>query len=193
MNKIIIIIVGALILLIGGVNYYSKETSKPLAEFAMCLDKAGAKFYGASWCPHCLEQKALFKGAKSSIPYVECAFKPNEAAKKTSDVMAQYRAGTYTGVYLEQIKLAEVAKKAWKAEQTEICVEKKIQGYPTWVFADGTTKNGVVKLKDLGEKTKCAVPESAKSEEKKSADGKPEIKGEAKPEVKVEIPVTIKK
>lgn len=45
----------------------------PYKEFAQCLDEAGAKFYGAYWCPHCNDQKKMFKGAASSLPYIECA------------------------------------------------------------------------------------------------------------------------
>ena len=39
---------------------------------AQHLTKSGATFYGAFWCPHCQEQKALFGGAAGSLPYVEC-------------------------------------------------------------------------------------------------------------------------
>jgi len=41
--------------------------------FAQCLDQAGAKFYGAFWCPHCKEQKELFGDSEDLLPYVECA------------------------------------------------------------------------------------------------------------------------
>jgi uncharacterized membrane protein/glutaredoxin len=30
-------------------------------------------FYGASWCPHCQEQKRLFGASASRLPYVECS------------------------------------------------------------------------------------------------------------------------
>jgi len=40
--------------------------------FAECLSDAGAKFYGAFWCPHCQAQEALFKESKN-LPYVECS------------------------------------------------------------------------------------------------------------------------
>jgi uncharacterized membrane protein len=39
---------------------------------AQHLANSGATFYGAFWCPHCQEQKALFGGAAGSLPYVEC-------------------------------------------------------------------------------------------------------------------------
>ena len=37
------------------------------------LSKSDAKFYGASWCPHCSEQKQLFGGSVKRVPYVECS------------------------------------------------------------------------------------------------------------------------
>ena len=37
------------------------------------LVKTDAKFYGASWCPHCSEQKELFGPSSNRIPYVECS------------------------------------------------------------------------------------------------------------------------
>jgi uncharacterized membrane protein/glutaredoxin len=37
------------------------------------LTKTDAKFYGASWCPHCTEQKQLFASSVKRVPYVECS------------------------------------------------------------------------------------------------------------------------
>jgi uncharacterized membrane protein/glutaredoxin len=37
------------------------------------LAKTDAKFYGASWCPHCTEQKELFGSSSSRVPYTECS------------------------------------------------------------------------------------------------------------------------
>ncbi|MGH7400101.1 MAG: vitamin K epoxide reductase family protein [Candidatus Rokuibacteriota bacterium] len=37
------------------------------------LRENGAVMYGAYWCPHCTEQKALFGDAALDVPYVECA------------------------------------------------------------------------------------------------------------------------
>lgn len=39
---------------------------------ANCLTEKGVKMYGAFWCPHCVNQKELFKDAKDLVPYVEC-------------------------------------------------------------------------------------------------------------------------
>jgi uncharacterized membrane protein/thiol-disulfide isomerase/thioredoxin len=37
------------------------------------LESSGAKFYGASWCPKCREQKELFGRSAERLPYVECS------------------------------------------------------------------------------------------------------------------------
>ncbi|MFM7088347.1 MAG: thioredoxin domain-containing protein [Candidatus Paceibacterota bacterium] len=42
--------------------------------------------------------------------------------------------------------------------QTQICMEKNIEGYPTWEFADGSRLNGEVSFAALAEKTGCEVP-----------------------------------
>jgi len=41
--------------------------------FATCLKDKGATFYGAFWCPHCQNQKALFGRSERLLPYVECS------------------------------------------------------------------------------------------------------------------------
>lgn len=43
--------------------------------------------------------------------------------------------------------------------QTPICVDKKITGYPTWEFADGSRLNGEIPLETLAEKTGCSLPQ----------------------------------
>lgn len=37
------------------------------------LSKTDAQFYGASWCPHCQEQKQLFGNSAKRVPYIECS------------------------------------------------------------------------------------------------------------------------
>lgn len=36
------------------------------------LEDEGVLFYGASWCPHCQEQKRLFGASAARLPYIEC-------------------------------------------------------------------------------------------------------------------------
>ena len=50
------------------------------AMLAKCLTEKGAIFYGASWCPHCANQKAAFGDAAVLLPYVECTDAKNQQA-----------------------------------------------------------------------------------------------------------------
>ncbi len=42
--------------------------------------------------------------------------------------------------------------------QTAICIEKKIESYPTWEFADSTRLTGEIPLATLADKTGCTLP-----------------------------------
>jgi len=44
-------------------------------------------------------------------------------------------------------------------DQTQICKDKKIESYPTWIFADGTSLNGEITLQQLADKTSCVLPQ----------------------------------
>ena len=39
-----------------------------------------------------------------------------------------------------------------------VCKDKKIEGYPTWIFADGSRESGEVSMEKLAEKTSCTLP-----------------------------------
>lgn len=43
-------------------------------------------------------------------------------------------------------------------DQLQICKDKKIGGYPTWEFADGSREDGELSLEKLSEKTGCQLP-----------------------------------
>jgi uncharacterized membrane protein/glutaredoxin len=55
-------------------------------ELAQHLAKTGAVMYGAYWCPHCADQKALFGAAASTLPYVECDPKGAKARPDLCDL-----------------------------------------------------------------------------------------------------------
>ncbi len=44
-----------------------------LKGLALHLERTGAEFYGAKWCPRCIEQKELFEASAHRLPYVECS------------------------------------------------------------------------------------------------------------------------
>lgn len=64
-----------LVLVIGGIVWLIRTPSKPgkLDTFATCIKDSGAIFYGAFWCPHCQNQKAMFGTSAKLLPYVECS------------------------------------------------------------------------------------------------------------------------
>lgn len=72
-NKLIWLI--AVALLVAGMVWLIMSPSKPgkLDGFASCLAEKRAVFYGAFWCPHCQNQKALFGNSARLLPYVECS------------------------------------------------------------------------------------------------------------------------
>ena len=65
----------ALIVVIGLLVYASRVSGGPgkLDGFAQCLKEKGALFYGAFWCSHCQNQKAIFGSSKKYLPYIECS------------------------------------------------------------------------------------------------------------------------
>ena len=42
--------------------------------------------------------------------------------------------------------------------QTKICIDNKIEGYPTWIFKDLSRLTGEVSLQTLADKTQCLLP-----------------------------------
>ena len=75
LRNIMVIIVVALVV-VGGIAYFLwSQDNGPgkLDQFAQCLSSSGVKFYGAFWCSHCQNQKALFGNSKKYLPYIECS------------------------------------------------------------------------------------------------------------------------
>lgn len=72
MKKIITIII---VVVVGGIFLIANQATKPgpLDSFTQCLKDKGVIFYGAFWCPHCQNQKALFGRSARLLPYVECS------------------------------------------------------------------------------------------------------------------------
>ncbi len=71
----LIVAVGVIYLVFGPVF-----SSGNYDTFAQCLTDAGAKMYGAYWCPHCQDQKDLFGSSWNNINYIECSL-PNRAGQ----------------------------------------------------------------------------------------------------------------
>jgi uncharacterized membrane protein/glutaredoxin len=62
----------------------TRAADPTLVALAEHLGARGAVFYGASWCPHCQQQKDLFGAAASRLPYIECSPNGPRAARATA-------------------------------------------------------------------------------------------------------------
>jgi uncharacterized membrane protein len=75
----IVVPAGVAFILVLHLNYTGLMGDTPVAEdpearaLASYLTEQGVKMYGASWCPHCQEQKEYFGLSASRLPYVECS------------------------------------------------------------------------------------------------------------------------
>jgi hypothetical protein len=75
---LIVALVVGLIVIRNASDTSSNATQTKYDVFAQCLADAGAKFYGAYWCPHCQAQKKLFENSKL-LPYIECSAPSGQA------------------------------------------------------------------------------------------------------------------
>lgn len=117
-----IIFIFLIVIIVGGLGVYANSKPGKLDDFAMCIEKSGAKFYGTFWCSHCQNQKRAFGSSQKYLPYIECS---------TPD----------------------------GRNQEQICKDAGIEGYPTWVFADGSQLSGDQPLETLANKTQCVLPQ----------------------------------
>lgn len=77
----LLITLAAIVLVVGGLVYLSNRSKGAPGQhdaLAQCLTEKGVKFYGASWCPHCAEQKRMFGSSMKHVDYVECALPGNQ-------------------------------------------------------------------------------------------------------------------
>lgn len=83
-------VVIAIILIVLGIYliFFSTATGQATSKnnFAKCLSEKGATFYGAAWCGHCQNQKALFGDSFKYVNYVECTL--NAQTCQSAGVMA---------------------------------------------------------------------------------------------------------
>jgi uncharacterized membrane protein len=69
-----VVLIGLLHLHYTGVLAPAQGPEDPLARaLAEHLSGMDVKFYGAQWCDHCKNQKALFGVAAKRLPYIECS------------------------------------------------------------------------------------------------------------------------
>jgi uncharacterized membrane protein len=91
------------------------QASPYASGLARHLAQSGAVMYGAYWCPHCQEQKAMFGSAARLLPYVECD--PGGADSQASRCQARgirvYPTWEFHGQLVEGVlSLDELAKRS---------------------------------------------------------------------------------
>jgi len=70
----LIILVAVALVSLAGLSltgYFSIPAGK-YDNFAKCLSQKGVVMYGAEWCTHCKNQKAMFGDSFKYVTYVEC-------------------------------------------------------------------------------------------------------------------------
>lgn len=67
-----VLILSASMLVACGVVPHQSNADTYERQLANYLTSSGAIMYGAYWCPHCADQKAMFHAAVKVLPYVEC-------------------------------------------------------------------------------------------------------------------------
>ncbi len=107
------------VVILAGMIWYSSRPGQ-YDTFATCIRDSGTIFFGAFWCPHCQEQKAIFGKSAKKLPYTECSTVDGKG-------------------------------------QLPVCIDKKIETYPTWELGDGTRKTGTLSLADLATFTGCPL------------------------------------
>lgn len=84
-RRVIGAVVGVAVAVVAGFAAVSKlyrPNTSGLEEFAQCLGEWGVTMYGADWCSHCQDQKAMFGSAFARVPYVECPDEPKLCQSK---------------------------------------------------------------------------------------------------------------
>ena len=110
---------------------------KTLDNFANCLAERGVVEYGAFWCPNCAKQEKMFGVSFSIIKekvYVECD--PRCDVEDINELPKACRG---------------------KIGQTENCLQKNVDKYPTWDFPNGKRLVGVQDFGVLARESGCEL------------------------------------
>lgn len=62
------------------------------------------------------------------------------------------------GDAMDYVRYVECSVDGERGETTAACRKAKVDGYPTWTFADGSREGGAQSLEELAAKTGCDLP-----------------------------------
>ncbi len=68
----------------------SCTSSGDYSNLTACLVEKKAVMFGASWCPHCAEQKKMFGQSAKNMPYFECSRGNNQVQECTDRAITSY-------------------------------------------------------------------------------------------------------
>ncbi len=126
------------IIIIAGCSSNSDYSKSALDNLANCLSEKNVKEYGAFWCPNCARQEKMFGDSNSILKqkgvYIEC---DPRCKKDNQDSLPSACRGI--------------------EGQSELCISKSIDKYPTWTFSDDTRLVGVQELSVLAQKAGCSL------------------------------------
>lgn len=105
-------------------GWLSPPADPRLEALALHLQRSGARYYGAFWCPQCQHQSDLFGRSAAHLPYVECSPGGRSAGFAVECVTAGVQnlptwvidGQTHAGV-LQPEELARRSRFAWNAPQ----------------------------------------------------------------------------
>ncbi len=137
-KRVLIGLIGLLsiLLVLQGCSSASKQkyAQEDIDTLAQCLTENDVVMYGAFWCPHCAKTKKKFGSSFGYINYVECDPKCKPDENGVIHGACQGHEG-----------------------QPELCLERDIEGYDTWILGDGTRAIGEPSLELLDERSGCHV------------------------------------
>lgn len=154
MNKQTLISIGVIVVVvIAGLAILQSTSNKTAGNpnqydaLASCIAESGAKFYGAFWCPHCNNQKKMFRDSQKLLPYVECS---TADGKGQTQVCIDQGIQSYpTWIFADGSKLTGEIDLPTLAKKTSC--EATLEGEKT---SQDTTEGGLV---DISGETKVNV------------------------------------
>ena len=105
------IIIALIIGISAAAFYLSGQELETYENFTACLHEKNVVMFGASWCPHCAEQKALFERGAKTIPYFECS--PNGSASPQDEQCAIRNVSAYPTWQFDDAYLATLPANTW--------------------------------------------------------------------------------
>ncbi len=92
-----------------GLLLASCTPSRDYSHLTACLVENKAVMFGASWCPHCAEQKKMFGSSAKDMPYFECSKGNTQVQECTDRGIMSYPTWQFSEVALKALpELAQI-------------------------------------------------------------------------------------